>query len=160
MGVRCCRSTDGSWSSDVVGRAAGLVLEADGCSWVARWVSTHLDLGVAAGRIAWILAIDVGFAGSSVDLLLLAWDLLMDGEDEVAYSKEMQMGVGRCCCRWRKWRMGADDGAWPLLARAEGRPNAAGSGEEMQMGWIGEDDGAPYWCSVLWRITINCVPAM
>ncbi|KAL6009676.1 hypothetical protein ACLOJK_000105 [Asimina triloba] len=38
------------------------MVEADGCSWVARWVSTHLDLGVAAGqgRIAWILVIDVG----------------------------------------------------------------------------------------------------
>ncbi|KAL5976344.1 hypothetical protein ACLOJK_020675 [Asimina triloba] len=46
----------------VEGRTTMVVVEADGCSWVARWVSTHLDLGIAAGqgRIAWILAIDVG----------------------------------------------------------------------------------------------------
>ncbi|KAL5997146.1 hypothetical protein ACLOJK_008074, partial [Asimina triloba] len=28
-----------------------------------------------------------------------------------------------------------------------------------QMGWIGEDDGALYWCSVLRRSNANCVPA-
>ncbi|KAL6009205.1 hypothetical protein ACLOJK_022432 [Asimina triloba] len=64
------RAIWGRWSSldrmgclaRAEGRTAMVMVEADDCSWVARWVSTHLDLGVAAGqgRIAWILAIDVG----------------------------------------------------------------------------------------------------
>ncbi|KAL6002627.1 hypothetical protein ACLOJK_022846 [Asimina triloba] len=73
-------------------------------------------------------------------------------------------GAGWMRCRWwpvccRRTACGADGGwqsscggAWPL-----------DHGERkwgLLIGLIGEDDGAPYWCSVLWRSTANCVPAM
>ncbi|KAL5975906.1 hypothetical protein ACLOJK_020234 [Asimina triloba] len=46
--------------------------------------------------------------------------------------------------------------AWPLAAAGDG---GVGRSKEIQMGWTGEDDGAPYWCSVLRRSIENVVHA-
>ncbi|KAL5973339.1 hypothetical protein ACLOJK_029989 [Asimina triloba] len=71
-------------------------------------------------------------------------------------------GGGPPCCEQCRWAgscsgHGLDAGCvwWAVVDWERGL-----LAKEMQMGWIGEDDGAPYWCSVLRRITANCVPAM
>ncbi|KAL5978279.1 hypothetical protein ACLOJK_029396 [Asimina triloba] len=61
-----------------------------------------------------------------------------------AEERDGWTGVVRCAGIWTDGVvLAVDHGCW-----------------RWHMGWIGEDDGAPYWCSVLRRSNANCVPAM
>ncbi|KAL5978149.1 hypothetical protein ACLOJK_029266 [Asimina triloba] len=55
--------------------------------------------------------------------------------------------------------VGAIWGRCPSMSRRRWAASDGGVGrsKETQMGWIGEDDGAPYWCSVLRRSIENVV---
>ncbi|KAL5987177.1 hypothetical protein ACLOJK_041174 [Asimina triloba] len=90
-----------------------------------------------------------GASRTEVDLLQLDVTVLLMGGGLAGVVEE---GGGRDLSLSRHRRA-----AWPLAAAGDGR---VGRLKEMQMGWIGEDDGAPYCCSVLRRSTTNCVPAM
>ncbi|KAL5986728.1 hypothetical protein ACLOJK_015061 [Asimina triloba] len=118
-----------------------------------RWVSTHLNLGAAAGqgRIAWILAIDVGRHGRRSLLVLSA----MEDEQLVVHhccllkkTKEMRMGwIDGSACGWRDGRLRLADGCFVR------KPIAGSHSCRLE-----EDDGAPN--PVLRRCAKNHVPAM
>ncbi|KAL6008757.1 hypothetical protein ACLOJK_021983 [Asimina triloba] len=82
-----------------------------------------------------------------------AW-MLAAGLDPL-HAVPLKMGSG--CDRPIGAGADASTQTGSMLARVEG---VAGVGEDMQMSWIGEDDGAPYWCSVLRRITALPPPTL
>ncbi|KAL5976318.1 hypothetical protein ACLOJK_020649 [Asimina triloba] len=119
---------------------------------------------------------------------LLQMGLLADAGYGWAVAEDGKMSHG-CCWRGRRWVLVEEDGELLAAGRVEiGRRSSDGRTVELGtcsdlrfvwallavdglldhgerkwgllMGLIGEDDGAPYWCSVLWRSTADCVPAM
>ncbi|KAL5972998.1 hypothetical protein ACLOJK_039805, partial [Asimina triloba] len=109
----------------------------------------RLDLlvqGAVKARTAGRRGGGIALAGIVIDCRRLQWvrqALACGSTAGGGRVRLLVVGIGRSGRRGAIWSWEAD-GGW--IAAAGGC-------------WIGEDDGAPYWCSVLQRRTVHGVPA-
>ncbi|KAL5978593.1 hypothetical protein ACLOJK_029710, partial [Asimina triloba] len=139
-----CWPSDGEMGFNPSGSAAG------GADWIFKQRDLlHVELhGLTCFESAWptwrtvwgVLA-----AAQMVSCYPVRRGIRSDEGGELLAVDGRTVGAiwGRCPSLSRRRRA-----AWPLAAAGDGGVSRS---KEMQMGWIGEDDGAPYWCSVLRR---------